>query len=62
MDRDDEYYLNLISVLLETYSIEDIFNTWTDYEAQEIILHLYRSGFFNTTLKNMTMELDFSGE
>lgn len=60
MDRDEEYHLKKFRTLLDTYSMEEIIESWSYYTPDELLFELYKQGYFHTKLKEMTMELDFS--
>lgn len=60
MDRDEEYYHKNFTKLLDTYTFEEIFEYFTDYEDWEILLYLYREGLLKLKFNNTQMELDFN--
>lgn len=59
MDRDEEFITNQLRVLLETYSLNEVLETYSDYEEWELLYALIQSGYVKIDFKSTQMELDF---
>lgn len=56
----EDFELNFFRKLLEAYTIETILIKYSDYEFEEVLLHLHQSGFLDLDLKRENLELNFN--
>lgn len=59
MDRDKEYYLHKLQLLLATYDydLNQIFADLTEATYEELLYSLYENGYLD--FKDVQLELDF---